>query len=57
MGVRTGPRTQEGVQNHFFTLWGRTCPDKDPPKALLTINTIDSGPENKTISNLRKKLA
>jgi hypothetical protein len=57
MGVRTGPRPQEGVQNHFFPLWGRTYPDKDPPKALLTLKTIDSSLENKTILNQREKLA
>ncbi len=57
MGVRTGPRPQEGAQNHFFPLWGRTYPDKDLPKALLTLKTIDSGLENKTILNLCEKLA
>jgi hypothetical protein len=57
MGVRTGPRPQEGVQNHFFPLLGRTYPDKDPPKALLTLKTIDSSLENKTILNQREKLA
>ena len=56
MGVRTGPRPQEGVQNHFFPLCGGTCPDKDPPKALLTLKKIDSGLKNKTILNLREKL-
>jgi hypothetical protein len=57
MGVRSGPRPQEGVQNHFFPLCGGTYPDKDPPKALLTLKTIDSSLEIKTIPNLRKKLA
>ena len=56
MGVRTGPRPQEGVQNHFFRMWRGPSPEKDPPKALLTLKTIDSGLENKTIQNLRKKL-
>ena len=57
MGVKRGPRPQEGVENHFFPLCGGTYPDKDPQKSLLTLKTIDSGLENKTIPNLREKLA
>jgi hypothetical protein len=57
MGVRTGPRPQERVQNHFPPQWGRTCPEKDPPKVFLTLKTIDSSLQIRSIHDLREKLA
>ena len=55
MGVRTGPRPQEGVQNHFSPVWGSTFPEKKTPKIICDPEDDGFNPSNYTYYKSTRK--